>query len=90
MKWPDHQLSTTLVVSLFEILVSFEVKLSQLNFSLSIFDKCVLQTKLALLDVPHNPAQQPLEHLPHSLGFLNRNLIILTLLRFLKRLNFTC
>lgn len=67
MKYSSHHLSTTLVVSFFEILVGFKVKLSQLNFALSIFNNCILQTKLALLYIFHYPAQQPLEHLPHSL-----------------------
>lgn len=57
IKWPGYHLSTTLVVSLFEILVGLKVKLSQLDFALSIFNNSVQQTKLTLLDVLHYFAQ---------------------------------
>lgn len=82
-------LSATFVVSLLKIFVSFEVELPQLYFPLSVFDNCVLYADFALFNVSHDFSQQPLEYLSHSSRFLNRNLVILALLRVLEGLYFT-
>lgn len=62
-KYQNEMSSAALIVSFFKILISLEIKLPKLNFPLSIFYDCILETDFALFDVFHYLTQQSLEHL---------------------------